>query len=328
MKRICLIVLLFLCFSIGKAQTADELLYLAKTTCLSSDFKKSDSLYSKLDSIDSITYFFDLYYYYVAAEVVKDTAKIENLLYRLAQSNGFEKDFMQYYFNYFKTYERPYWHKVDSLINITESYRCQHFIDSLAVMAERDQAVRNMEWNEETMRLADVVDSTNMAKLLKLIEQYGFPTWKLVGQEGSANAWIIAQHSTEYIDWYLKRFRKAVEENNASRQELAYMEDRLLVYNGRPQLYGTQFLYSVADSIAYLYATIDMKHLDERRVLMDMYFMEEYLKRAEIGNVDLHRGYGNYLTTYYPNLNNFYTLMNYCENQTESPDTALFNREK
>ena len=75
---------------------------------------------------------------------------------------------------------------------------------------------------------------------MKLIEQYGFPTWKLVGEQGSTNAWLIAQHSPEYIHWYLKQYRKAVEDNNAGRQELAYMEDRILAMECRPQIYGTQ----------------------------------------------------------------------------------------
>ena len=190
--------------------------------------------------------------------MIKDSAKTEELLYRLAQSNGFERDFMQYYFDHFKTYKRPYWGIVDSLINVTERNRCQPFIDSLAVMAELDQSIREKEWTDDVIKQANVIDSINMAKLLKLIEQYGFPTWKLVGEQGSTNAWLIAQHSLEYIHWYLKQYRKAVEDNNASRQELAYMEDRILAMECRPQIYGTQLGYK-NDGTLYLRTTIDMK---------------------------------------------------------------------
>lgn len=313
MKRTFLIYLLLMCFCIGKAQTADELQVLAKKAYTSVDYKKAYSLYSSLDSVMPDLYFYDLWYYYVSAEIVDyyysevvvDLAKIESLLYRLAQSDGVERSwFYTSFCDNIKLRERTYWPQMDSLISITENNRCQPFIDSLTAMAELDQSVRNMEWTEETMKLATVVDSANVAKLKQLIEQYGFPTWKLVGQYGQMNAWTIAQHSSEYLPHFLKQYRKAVEENNATRRELAYLEDRLLVENGRPQIYGTQFLYSVKDSTAYLYATVDMKHLDDRRISVDLYSMDEYLKRAQLGNVDLYRRYGNYLTTYYSNLNN------------------------
>ncbi len=327
MKKILLIILLIVNFFVGKAQTANELLYMAKEACLSSDYKKAYSLYSQADSIDSLIYFYDLYYYYITAEMIKDSAKTEELLYRLAQSNGFERDFMQYYFDHFKTYKRPYWGIVDSLINVTESNRCQPFIDSLAVMAELDQSIREKEWTDDVIKQANVIDSINMAKLLKLIEQYGFPTWKLVGEQGSTNAWLIAQHSPEYIHWYLKQYRKAVEDNNAGRQELAYMEDRILAMECRPQIYGTQLGYK-NDGTLYLRTTIDMKRLNERRYLMDLPAVDDHLKSAGMENVDLYHGYGNYLTEYYPNLNSFYMLVNYWENKIECPDSVLFYSEK
>ena len=84
------------------------------------------------------------------------------------------------------------------------------------------------------------------------------------------------------------QYRKAVEENNATRRELAYLEDRYLIENDRLQIYGTQFLYNVKDSTAYLYATVDMEHLDDRRISVDLNPMDEYLKRAQLGNVDLY----------------------------------------
>ena len=62
MKKILLIILLIINFFVGKAQTANKLLYIAKETCLSSDYKKAYSLYSQADSIDSLIYFYDLYY--------------------------------------------------------------------------------------------------------------------------------------------------------------------------------------------------------------------------------------------------------------------------
>ena len=297
MKKLLLITSLLISISAVKAQTKEDLLLSAQKAYWSADYRKAYSLFSSLDSTLHNFYYYDLWYYYVSAEIVDyyypeivvDTVKVEELLYRLVQSNGIERRWLNSKFtNDIKLHERSYWSKLDSLITIKETDRCQPFIDSLAAMVELDQSVRNMNWTEETMKLAEVVDSTNTAKLKQLIEQYGFPTWELVGQYGQMNAWVIAQHSSEYLPHFLKQYRKAVEENNATRRELAYLEDRYLIESGRPQIYGTQFFYNVKDSTTYLYATVDMEHLDDRRISVDLYSMDEYLKCAQLGNVDLY----------------------------------------
>ena len=46
-------------------------------------------------------------------------------------------------------------------------------------------------------------------------------------------------------------------------------------------------MYNVK-ATAYLYATVDMEHLDDRRISVDLNPMDEYLKRAQLGNVDLY----------------------------------------
>ena len=297
MKKLLLIICFLISICASKAQTNEDLLLSAQKAYWSADYRKAYSLFSSLDSTMHDFYYYDLWYYYVSSEmvdyyyheIVVDSAKVEELLYRLVQSNGIERRWLNSKFtNDIKLHERSYWSKLDSLITITETDRCQPFIDSLAAMVELDQSVRNMNWTEETMKLAEVVDSTNTAKLKQLIEQYGFPTWELVGQYGQMNAWVIAQHSSEYLPHFLKQYRKAVEENNATRRELAYLEDRYLIESGRPQIYGTQFFYNVKDSTTYLYATVDMEHLDDRRISVDLYSMDEYLKRAQLGNVDLY----------------------------------------
>ena len=297
MKKLLLIICFLTSISVGKAQTKEDLLLSAQKAYWSADYRKAYSLFSSLDSTMHDFYYYDLWYYYASAEIVDkyypeisiDSAKVEDLLYRLVQSNGIERRWLNSKFtDDIKLHERSYWTKLDSIITITENNRCQAFIDSLVIMEKLDQTIRNLEWSEETARQMEIIDSTNTAKLIGLIEEYGFPTWKLVGQDGNMKAWIIAQHSSEYLPIFLKQYRKAVEENNATRRELAYLEDRYLIENDSLQIYGTQFLYNVKDSTAYLYATVDMEHLDDRRISVDLNPMDEYLKRAQLGNVDLY----------------------------------------
>lgn len=83
------------------------------------------------------------------------------------------------------------------------------------------------------------------AKELKLImEKIGFPTFDKVGEEASNAAWLIIQHSIGQPDFMKEAARLleiAVNENKADPKYLAYLTDRIAVFEGRPQLYGTQF---------------------------------------------------------------------------------------
>jgi hypothetical protein len=65
----------------------------------------------------------------------------------------------------------------------------------------------------------------------------------LVGEEGSIAAWVIAQHLDH--DPALQRrclelLERAVAAADADAESLAFLTDRVLVNEGRPQRYGTQ----------------------------------------------------------------------------------------
>lgn len=90
----------------------------------------------------------------------------------------------------------------------------------------------------------DEVDTDNTAWLHKVIEARGWPLLSEVGERAATAAWLIAQHADDVPD--LQRLfhgllAAAVERGEASAKSLAYLEDRVRVNDGRPQLYGTQF---------------------------------------------------------------------------------------
>jgi hypothetical protein len=62
---------------------------------------------------------------------------------------------------------------------------------------------------------------------------------------------------------FLDALRGAVDQGEASRAHLAYLEDRVRVNAGQPQLYGTQF--TVADGEFGPRPIQDRARLDERR---------------------------------------------------------------
>lgn len=104
--------------------------------------------------------------------------------------------------------------------------------DELIAMARRDQTGRGSETADERIE-----------RLKAIIDEHGWPTIDLVGKEGEDAAWLIAQHADldpQFQQQALELLRDAVEAGQASPGNLAYLEDRVAVANGLPQVYGTQ----------------------------------------------------------------------------------------
>lgn len=291
--------------------SCEDLQYKACMAYRSNDFPAAYASYLALDSVDSIVYYYDLWQFYVSAEKVRDTVKSKELLFRLAENNGFERfSLNQKFFEEIGLRDRPYWPELDSLIGLAESKRCRPFADSLKVLRERDQAIRRNLQSEEQWKQMSVIDSLNTAQLKALIAQYGFPTWELVGREAANSAWLIAQHSQSFLPWYLQHYKQAVMDNNAERRSLAYMEDRYLTQQSRPQIYGTQLC--TIDSVTYFFPIIDPKRVNQRRLLMDMGPIEDYLKAFSDKGLDSLKISPlslDYLNNYYINNSNMYAFI-------------------
>ncbi|MFD1605535.1 DUF6624 domain-containing protein [Flavobacterium artemisiae] len=90
----------------------------------------------------------------------------------------------------------------------------------------------------------EVLHNQNAAVLNEIIDKIGYPTIDKVGKEASEAAWLVIQHAIskpEFMKKCLKLLVKAVNENKASEINLAYLTDRIAVFEDKPQLYGTQF---------------------------------------------------------------------------------------
>ncbi len=95
-------------------------------------------------------------------------------------------------------------------------------------------------YNEEMASL----HNKNANTLDKIIDKIGYPTVDKVGKEASNAAWLVIQHSIgqpSFMKRCAKLLESAVKENKAELINLAYLTDRIAVFENKPQLYGTQF---------------------------------------------------------------------------------------
>ena len=108
----------------------------------------------------------------------------------------------------------------------------------------RDQLLQtgqlNDGYHEEMARL----HHHNADTLSTIIDEIGYPTAGKVGEEASEAAWLVIQHAIG-CPAFMKKcaglLKEAVDKNQANPINLAYLTDRIAVFEGKPQPYGTQF---------------------------------------------------------------------------------------
>jgi len=82
-------------------------------------------------------------------------------------------------------------------------------------------------------------DSINLVKVEEIIEKFGYPGKTLVGEPTNKAAWYVIQHSKK-IPIYFEIIKQSGEKNEIPMTLVATMEDRMLMYEGKEQIYGTQ----------------------------------------------------------------------------------------
>ena len=111
------------------------------------------------------------------------------------------------------------------------------------------------------------VTARNGDRLAEILDTHGWPTITLVGAEGARRAWLVAQHADRQLELQrraLTLMTEAVYTREASAQHLAMLRDRVLVNEGRPQIYGTQ-IAGIVDGAPAPWPIADPEHMDERR---------------------------------------------------------------
>lgn len=90
----------------------------------------------------------------------------------------------------------------------------------------------------------EIIHLENTRALNQIIDQIGYPTISKVGKKASEAAWLIIQHSISsphFMKKCLILLEIAVKKKDAKPINLAYLSDRIKVFEGKKQLYGTQF---------------------------------------------------------------------------------------
>ncbi len=140
------------------------------------------------------------------------------------------------------------------------------------------------------MARVEEVDRRNVAWLKKIVRKVGWPGKTMVGQDGSNAAWLLVQHADkdpQFQKRCLALMQPMLDSGEISKVDFAYLTDRVLVADKRPQRYGTQI--DMNKSAMKPFPMEDPPNVDKRRKsvgLMPMAKYMELVKDMYIGKKD------------------------------------------
>lgn len=149
----------------------------------------------------------------------------------------------------------------------------------LLALRDRDQQAR-VQFGariQDTLYVRQLMshDSTLAAQIEIILDQFGLPTRSLVGPAGSDAAMLVVQHNWSLQERVLA-LAQAAAPGEVSPEKLAMLEDRILVHQGKPQRFGTQF--SLGPDGAFRFDPVtDTLGLDARRTEAGMPPMKQYV---------------------------------------------------
>ena len=132
--------------------------------------------------------------------------------------------------------------------------------------------------DDRTAEAVLAVNRANLEWLKKMLAENGFPTIEQVGQDGVSDAFLLVQHADAdplLQQSVLESLRPRLETAGIRKSDFAYLTDRVLTSQEKPQRYGTQFAQGKDGSLV-LKETEDMAHVDERRQQMDLMPLSAY----------------------------------------------------
>nr|WP_314495863.1 DUF6624 domain-containing protein [uncultured Chryseobacterium sp.] len=141
------------------------------------------------------------------------------------------------------------------------------FSVKLIRLAEYDLSVREKLMEQNRLEKGyhpemEKVHRKNAGELRNIISEIGFPTISKVGREASNAAWLIIQHSIGEPEFMKNSYNLMLESaDDLEARNLAYLLDRILFFQGKPQKYGTQL-----NADGTIYPVIRKTKLNELRL--------------------------------------------------------------
>lgn len=116
-------------------------------------------------------------------------------------------------------------------------------------MIKTDQAARKLavanSKNKNICNKVYKIDCKNQLVLKEIINEFGWPTFSMVGKRASNNFCLLVQHADTDLQFQkkcLKLLTISAKKNQAKLSNVAYLSDRVRAAEGKKIKFGTQYL--------------------------------------------------------------------------------------
>lgn len=125
-------------------------------------------------------------------------------------------------------------------------------------------------WDSKEMKnlvkIIDTKDSINGISIKAILDNYGWLGTDVVGEQGNSTLFLVIQHSDQATqEKYLPMMRDAVKNGKARVSDLALLEDRVALKQGKRQIYGSQIGQNTKTKLYYVEPLEDPANVDKRR---------------------------------------------------------------
>ena len=186
------------------------------------------------------------------------------------------------------------YNRVFLILIIATISSCNQYNRILEEVYDNDQAAR--EWTKGMSSLTadeivnystemERVDSLNQATVFGILDREGWPSH--LSDKANRAIWIVIDHSDlAYRSKYLGLVKEKAEQGVLDKTDYAILNDRVLMEEGKPQIYGTQVKMAatiVDDEITmqfFLWPVENPYALDSLRNTVGLSAIEEYLKTS------------------------------------------------
>lgn len=167
----------------------------------------------------------------------------------------------------------------DKFVRIQKVERIEIECDSIAPILQEvytaDQYVRN---NDVPFKTLVHTDHDNLEKVVSILEQCGMPSLDEVNKKQLDAIWLVLQHAPdeEYIQKYLPDLEAAAKRGDLKWGVIATIKDRILLNQGKQQLYGTQIKEGKVYNLA------EPEYVNQRRKEVGLEPIQIYLKHFNV----------------------------------------------
>jgi len=170
-------------------------------------------------------------------------------------------------------YDKPLYNELVNILENDQQVR-KKYIDATKELGSNSTKADSL------MQVMAANDKMNVAKIIKILDNGGWPSRQRVGDEGILAAFVVIQHADLLTqERYFPAMKLASERGDLKPEALAILEDRIQLGKGKKQIYGSQIGQNRKTGVYYVLPLESPENVDQMRLEIGLPPMKIYVSR-------------------------------------------------